>query len=48
MAEARAEIILRVEDGQLVHMASRDPMEIWQTLERIHQAAGFATSLSLH
>ncbi len=47
MAEARAEMILRVEDGQLVHMMSRDPMEIWQKLEKVHLAVGFATSLAL-
>jgi hypothetical protein len=47
MARARAEMILRVEDNQLVHMISADPMEIWLTLQRVHQAAGFATSLSL-
>lgn len=47
MAEARAEMILRVEDGQLSHMRSRDPRVIWQTLQRVHRAAGFATSLAL-
>ena len=47
MAEARAEMILRVDDGQLSHMRSDDPMEIWQTLRRVHHAAGFATSLAL-
>jgi hypothetical protein len=47
MAEARAEMILRVEDGQLSHMSARDPMVIWEDLRRIHQAAGFATSLAL-
>jgi len=48
MSEARAEIILRVEDGQLSHcMRSSDPMEIWETLESVHRAAGFATSLAL-
>ncbi|PPQ97142.1 hypothetical protein CVT26_000628 [Gymnopilus dilepis] len=48
MNEARAEIILRVEDGQLAHyMKSRDPREIWATLERVHHAAGFATNLAL-
>ena len=47
MARARAEMILRVEDNQLVHMISPDPIQIWLTLERVHQAAGFATSLSL-
>ncbi|KAF7370043.1 CCHC-type domain-containing protein [Mycena sanguinolenta] len=47
MAEARAELILRVEDGQLAHMTARDPMEVWQNLQRLHRAAGFATSLAL-
>jgi hypothetical protein len=47
MQEARAELILRVDDGQLSHMRSEDPMEIWATLERVHRAAGFATSLAL-
>ena len=32
MDEACAEMVLRVEDGQLSHMHSRDPMEVWQTL----------------
>ncbi|KAJ8456016.1 hypothetical protein ONZ45_g18834 [Pleurotus djamor] len=45
--EARAEMILRAEGGQLVHMQSRDPAEIWSTLKRVHQAVGFATSLAL-
>ncbi|PPQ84349.1 hypothetical protein CVT26_007083 [Gymnopilus dilepis] len=48
MNEARAEIILRVDDGQLAHcMKSRDPREIWVTLEQVHCAAGFATNLAL-
>jgi hypothetical protein len=48
MNEAHAEIILRVEDGQLAHcMRSTDPREIWHTLESVHRAAGFATSLAL-
>lgn len=47
MAEARAELILRVEPSQLAHMTSRDPMIVWQNLERVHRAAGFATSLAL-
>jgi hypothetical protein len=47
MDEARAEMILRVEDGQISHMRSRDPLEIWETLERVHRASGFATSLAL-
>ncbi|KAG5633599.1 hypothetical protein H0H81_006614, partial [Sphagnurus paluster] len=48
MDEARAELILSVESGQLSHMRSRDPTEIWETLEHVHRAAGFATSLALH
>jgi gag-polypeptide of LTR copia-type/Domain of unknown function (DUF4219)/Zinc knuckle len=48
MNEARAAIILRVEDGQLAHcLRSRDPKEIWDVLESVHRAAGFATSLAL-
>jgi hypothetical protein len=47
MEEARAELILHAEAGQLSHMRSRDPMEIWLTLQRVHRAAGFATSLAL-
>ena len=38
MAEARAEIILRVEDSQLAHMRDRDPTVIWEALARIHIA----------
>ena len=48
MAWAQAEMILQVNDNQLVHMIVHDPMEIWQTLQHVHQAAGFATSLLLH
>lgn len=47
MAHAWAEMILHVEDNQLVHMISPDPMQIWLTLQCVHQAAGFATFLSL-
>ena len=47
MDEACAEMVLRVEDGQLSHMRSNDPREIWQTLRRVHLASGFATSLAL-
>jgi hypothetical protein len=47
MDEACAEMILLVEDGQLSHMCSPDPREIWLTLQHVHHAAGFATSLSL-
>jgi len=47
MAEARAEMILRVEPSQLTHMTSPDPMIIWETLERVHRATGFATKLAI-
>ncbi|TFY51834.1 hypothetical protein EVG20_g10817 [Dentipellis fragilis] len=47
MAEARAEMILCIEAGQLPHMQSWDPMEVWQVLEHLHHARGFATSLAL-
>ena len=47
MDEACMEMILCVDDGQLSHMCSWDPLEIWETLEHIHCAAGFATSLAL-
>ncbi|KAJ7614389.1 hypothetical protein FB45DRAFT_1035871 [Roridomyces roridus] len=47
MAEARAELILCVDAGQLAHMTSRDPKVVWDNLERMHRAAGFATSLAL-
>lgn len=47
MAESRAEMILRVEPGQLSHMLSEDPREIWRALKEVHQAEGFATTLAL-
>jgi hypothetical protein len=47
MAEARAEIILRVDDSQLAHARDRDPMEIWEALAKVHTARGFATRLAL-
>lgn len=47
MAEARAEIIRRVSDSQLVHLADRDPLVCWQVLMRVHRAHGFATRMSL-
>jgi hypothetical protein len=47
MAEARAEMILRVEPSQLSHMRDRDPKEVWDSLRNVHRARGFATSLAL-
>ena len=47
MEEARAEIVLKVEDPQLVHMRSRDPYEIMEALKRVHVARGLGTRMSL-
>ncbi|KAI0038685.1 hypothetical protein FA95DRAFT_1469218, partial [Auriscalpium vulgare] len=47
MAEARSEMILRVEGSQLAHMRSRDPRQVWDSLRMVHRARGFATSLAL-
>ncbi|KAJ3559936.1 hypothetical protein NM688_g47 [Phlebia brevispora] len=47
MGEARAELILRVEDSQLAHMKSRDPMKIWKDLKKVHVARGLASQLAL-
>ena len=46
-AEARAEIILRVEDSQLSHVTSTSPAEIWDQLKLVHRARGFATRISI-
>lgn len=45
--EAYAEMVLRVEDSQLVHMRSKDPEVIWDTLTQVHRARGLATRLAL-
>ncbi|KZT09813.1 uncharacterized protein LAESUDRAFT_800234 [Laetiporus sulphureus 93-53] len=47
MVKARAEMVLRVSAGQLVHLVSRDPMECWATLTQVHRAYGFATRLAM-
>lgn len=47
MAEARAAIILRVEDSQLAHMTNRNPKTVWDTLANVHQARGFGSRLQL-
>ena len=38
ITEAYAEIVLRVENSQLVHMCSKDPETIWDTLAQVHHA----------
>jgi hypothetical protein len=48
MAETQSKMILHIEDNQLAHMCSKDPMTIWETLHAIHCACGFAMSLALH
>ena len=45
--EAYAKMVLRVEDSQLVHMCSKDPEVIWDTLAQVHCAQGLATRLVL-
>jgi uncharacterized short protein YbdD (DUF466 family) len=47
IADAYAEMVLRVEDLQLAHMRSRDPETIWDTLAQVHRARGLATRLAL-
>jgi hypothetical protein len=47
MAQARSEMVLRVEPSQLAHMTSKDPLEIWEKLQNVHRGRGFATSLAL-
>ena len=46
-AEARAEIILHVEDSQLPHIRSPNPYEVWSQLRLVHRARGFATRISI-
>jgi hypothetical protein len=42
MAEARAQMIMRVDSGQLVHMLDRDPMVVWERLAKVHRACPLA------
>jgi hypothetical protein len=44
---ARTKIILNIEKSQLPHTHYDDPKEIWESLEKIHRARGFATQLAL-
>ena len=46
-AQCRAEIVLRVDDLQLPHMADRSPMVIWNSLASVHCARGFGSRLQL-
>ena len=44
---AWAKIILHIEPSQLPHAHFSDPMQIWEKLEKVHHACGFATHLAL-
>ncbi|KAF8586823.1 hypothetical protein K439DRAFT_1252130, partial [Ramaria rubella] len=44
---ARVKIILNVERSQLPHTRYNDPKLIWESLEKVHRACGFATRLAL-
>src|SRR4051794_33166952 len=45
--EARAEIVLHVEESQLAYVRGRDPKVIWDTLTATYRARGFATRRAL-
>ncbi|GLB43942.1 hypothetical protein LshimejAT787_1501260 [Lyophyllum shimeji] len=47
MAEARASMILRVDDSQLPHMVDPNPKVVWDTLAKVHRARGFGSRLHL-
>ena len=42
-AQCKAEIVLRVGDSQLSHMADRSPLVVWNSLASIHCARGFGS-----
>ena len=44
---ACAKIILSIEASQLLHTCHNNPKEIWDSLQKVHWAHGFATCLSL-
>src|SRR5882724_9934497 len=44
---ARAKIILSIKASQLPHTRHDDPKAIWDSLQKVHWACGFATCLSL-
>ena len=44
---AHTKIILNIDKSQLPHTRYDDPKEIWESLQKVHQARGFATCLSL-
>jgi hypothetical protein len=46
MEEARAEMVMRVEDPQLEYMRDPDPAVVWEELRRVHNSEGFITALA--
>ena len=46
-AEAHAEIILHLKPSQLPHAHSADPYVLWEELQHMHRAQGFATRMTL-
>ena len=44
---AHAKIILSIKASQLPHTRHDDPKKIWDSLQKVHRAHGFATHLSL-
>src|SRR5882724_421880 len=44
---AHAKIILSIKASQLPHTRHDNPKVIWDSLQKVHQARGFATHLSL-
>lgn len=44
---ARAELVLRVEDSQIVHTRYTDPAEIWTKLQTVHRARGLGMRMTL-
>lgn len=46
-AQCKAEIVLRVDDSQLSHMADRSPLVVWNSLAGVHRARGFGSRLQL-
>jgi hypothetical protein len=47
MVEARAEIIRRVSNDQLIYCANPDPHMIWEELRMVHQACRLAMRISM-
>jgi hypothetical protein len=46
-SEAHAEIVLHLDPSQLPHAHNEDSRELWNELQRMHRAQGFATRMTL-